>query len=281
MQDHEKYGQQVLQYETKRATIYLEMAGISILILAVFGIAVSMFLDPGFWQLPPADPISKYLPAGITLICLVWAFIIPRLPKLLRTEGAIYESGIVLSPEWGTWPNTRMLECSFDEITGIQQYIVRKYFLSFAPWGKHNAFIIHLKKQYTAYTGNNPIKTQQMNNIRYNFTGIYPDTFLIEFFHHYTNHLIKDLTIENIKQADLSFGKNLRLTEGQLIYRGSQVVLPLDEVSRVTDDRLPFMDSKINIRSINDRGEEKKTISIPITEVMNVDALYYIIYKLT
>jgi hypothetical protein len=120
-----------------------------------------------------------------------------------------------------------------------------------------------------------------MNNIRYNFTGIYPDTFLIEFFRQYTNHLIKDLTIENIKQADLSFGKNLRLTEGQLIYRGSQVVLPLDEVSRVTDDRLPFMDSKINIRSINDRGEEKKTISIPITEVMNVDALYYIIYKLT
>jgi hypothetical protein len=127
-----------------------------------------------------------------------------------------------------------------------------------------------------------------MNRDEYGLAFIYPTEFLENFLDRYTNYLVKDLTKENVEQADISFGKNLELNNGQFIYKNGQTVLPLSAVSKVTADKLPFkigdslpiFDTKINLRSINDNEKEKKVISIPVDETMNVDALYYIVNNL-
>ncbi len=96
----------------------------------------------------------------------------------------------------------------------------------------------------------------------------------------YINYLVKDLTRENITQAKIAFGADLELNNGLFVYNGGQVILPLNAVSRITSDKLPLMDGKINLRSINENEKEQKTISISVKDAMNVDALYYIINNL-
>ncbi|WP_313584971.1 hypothetical protein [Lacrimispora sp.] len=140
--------------------MYFIIAGLIILIIGAFIVAGSIFFDPAFYRFAPNDPIGKYLPAGIVVLCLIWVFIIfPRLPKALQTEGTLYEKGIVLSLQRGMGQFTRDLECSFDEIKGIKHYVVRYYVNGIIPSGKNLAFFVCMKQQYQAYTGNNRIKS--------------------------------------------------------------------------------------------------------------------------
>lgn len=280
MQCHEKYGREIARYRSKSARVYLAMTGLVILLLVVLAIAAFMLVDPNFWGFARGDTVGTILPAGLIVICLIWAFyLIPKVPKALHREGVLYENGVVLSLQQGA--NRRSLACGFDEIKGIRRYTVRVWTAGVIPSKKFVRFIVVLKDKYQIYTGNSPIKAASMNRSEYNLTRMYPVGFLENFFERYTNYLIRDLTRENVMRAEMTFGPDLELNNGKFVYMGGQVVLPLSDVSRVTSDRWPFMSSKINLRSVNENEKEKKIISIPIDQVMNLDALYYIINELT
>jgi len=92
----------------------------------------------------------------------------------------------------------------------------------------------------------------------------------------FTRFIVKDLTLENIQQANISFGDFLWLQNGSFIFQkyweADRVILPLNEVAGI--DVIPGFALHIKSRDPNKQ--------ILVTQkfgrsLLNMDALYYII----
>ena len=279
MQQQGTFGKLIYQSKTNKAKTKIYVAIAFIFILAVLAVGIYMFINPELLAGEP-DEIATFLPIFMVVAPFLFALITLVAAKAAQYTRELYETGVIFKSGSGALASYEAF--AFDEILGVQHYIVRN--IDITPGmvipSKARKVTVILRNVKQLYKGDNPIKSNFQNKDRYEWSGEHPFTFLEKFIVQYTAYIVKDLNKQNIGQAEIRFGTDVMLKNGQFIYKNGEIVLPLSETSRVTSDKLPLFSSKINLRSIDESGREKKAITIPIDQAMNVDALYCIINDL-
>jgi len=104
----------------------------------------------------------------------------------------------------------------------------------------------------------------------------------------FTNHLVKDLCSKNIKQANISFGKYLKLVDGHFIYepepndnREHKMTMPFNAVTDVeVHPKVGYFLAIIGVGA--ERISDKNKVLIPkryAEHMLNLDTLYHILKK--
>jgi len=92
----------------------------------------------------------------------------------------------------------------------------------------------------------------------------------------YTEWLIqqKNITAENINTLTLSFGESFELANGRFVY--TDVLNRVSEVNLENISEIRYEENNLELCTINEKGRTKPEIKIPITDVYNLDLLFYI-----
>lgn len=195
----------------------------------------------------------------ISLLTLIFGITVRYLWRLY--SASIYENGLTLKR------NLKIIELDFNEIEGIwfASYSVNIEELSMITSSSNTAIKIFKKD------GTKPIIFRVTKFKK--FAQVFSSAF--------TKHLLKDLNYENIDQANISFGKYLKLENGNFIHQSgnekSKMVIPFDAISDI-EFKLEVITHGSLI--LKDANTPENQIIAPLEHVINLDTLYHIVKKL-
>lgn len=293
MQNHDKYGKLLEQYQARKPIMVL--IGFIAFSLVSVGAGIALqFADIEFTGedafLNTLMPIilfgSPVLFIGLGIVFM----------KLKRPVQYLYERGAVLDMGVRGVPP---IEFGIEDIKGVQYSVL-------GNGEKPKLFYVYLTDELTAKINSsyaNKFATL-VNKSDYldlaKFSEGLPWSFCGALLNLNTERHIKNLTKDNIKDARFTFHAppnaalgslletmtrmsadySLVLENGVFIYseKDKKVALPLSEVAQVTRE-IKLWDStyKVHLKSVDEQGKTTREISMGVWEVWNIDVLYYIV----
>jgi len=230
----------------------------------LFLIVGLVFIAAGIVAFMMAESDTDVLNAwGVLLGLCSIPFILRVFTSTRASEVAIYEKGFVHSR------GSQTTEFDFNDIIGIRDLTKRETWFAFIiP-------VVALKSRIVT------IEMKDRTAVKLNSTKV-PDFkhFANELNAIFTEHLISGVTKENLNQASISFGKELNLRNGQLMYSDgkSTTIIPFDDILNIE-----VSDTGHHIMLIGEEKEKKKLTRVDIlaqfaTETsLNIGALYHIV----
>ena len=258
------FGEELLQLTNTTTRVMLQrflimLPGIVFLILGVVAL-----IDPiafyGSPRLAEEDGWMTYLFFGLGG---VYSVLIPLLFKPYR-QATIYEAGLVLEKK------SKVTEIAFSDVKGIADYITR-HNVNGIPVGKTRTFSITSTDGSVVGLG------------KFTFPHGF-NHFAEELKNAHMAYLLKNLSKENIDQVQISFGDQLELQGGQLIYNQGKkkgaIEIALEDIYDIESQ-----DGVLHLLSAPS-GEKKKLLalkrkdtlaSISLQKALNLDILYFIL----
>jgi hypothetical protein len=205
----EAYGELIFQSRPNAArtvvrTLFAAIPGL-------FLVAATILPHSG-WFGPPADDFEQFMPVfsgGFGVFYLLFVCV-----ALIRQYSSdIFESGLVLKN------GRKLTPLPFSDIEGVSYDIAKFKFFGVLPLPfNYRTFTIAVKNSRTPILLG-PFRFRKFRD----FTAIMEDT--------YSKYILKDITPANLNEQKLSFGANLRLEGGKLIFKGGERVVALKNIS--------------------------------------------------
>jgi len=262
------FGNLLAERSTKKSRIVWLRVG-AIAALLALGAAGYYFINFPF---DPEDRIMGFVSLGMAvLLFLVLWFISNKIKQSVE----IYETGVMVKKGRKEHP------FHYNQISGLRDAAADDGFLVFGSFGLVGAAIAGAA---SAVASNAMDASRRRNRIRK--ISVVPNTedlkevavvntggdVLSEI---YTGWVMREkaITKESIPSLYLSFGDVLEFNQGLFTHkhRRGDIHLPLTEVTEleIRGDSLMFF-------GLNEKGKTKSLIDINITEVLNIDLLFYV-----
>ena len=177
-----------------------------------------------------------------------------------RSKAFLYEGGIVHTYA------SKVIEIDFNDVIGIRDLASKQmWFALILPIFALKSRDITIEKKDGTIIQLSKNKVADINK----FADILNSVF--------TERLLKDVTKQNLSKTTISFGKELELKDGQLLYN-DKTVIPFEEIIKIETG-----DGGHHIMLIGKEKESKKftrtdiIAMIAVDKALNIEALYRIV----
>jgi len=261
---NEKFGKLMLECKSSRGKSLKRKLMFLIPALIFFAAGTIIAINPEIGVVTEED--AQFIPAVIAAFFAVGAVcVIGALLRSKQSSIALYENGVVYVR------GPIVTEAGFDDIEGIRQ--VR----SAAAIG---GVLIRTPKALSQES----VTIRKKDGVEIVLNKAYMSDFhqfADEFSDLYIRWLVKDLTMENIADANISFGPDLELSGGQFIYthKKEKKYMPVGEVHGLeiqTDDEHNFFWLTSRVET-DKKGRPKKIAGGQTVKALNLEALYHIV----
>ena len=261
MHDESRFGNQVFECNSsmgemlKKRLLYLLPA----IVFIAAGAATSMFPEvmEGEEELMP---ILLALFFGVGII-----FVLLSILRVKSSKAVIYEDGLVHIR------SLKVTEVKFGDIKGIRDWVERTmWFAAIIPVFALKTRTITIEKKDGATIQLNKTLVPDFNRFSDKLNSVF------------TEYLFKGVTKENLNRTSISFGAELELSNGQLLYnkgkKEGKVVIPFDAILSIE-----ISSDGYYILLVGEEREKKKfkrtdiLAAIATGKALNVDAFYRIV----
>lgn len=250
MEKENLYGKHIYQNKPKKSKTIIRIILILIPVFILVPVGILGIINPEAMDISP-DSNLPHLLIGLSAFLVV--LIIVTRKNFSPYEINIFENGIILSR------NSKTIEFHFKDLDGVSYYVTKHQLNGLVNVAStQDLTIFPSQGKPIILMGQN---TQKLKETAEGLNAIY------------TNYVINNLNKENIKNQTIKFGKYLVLNNGNFIYKkGKKEIpeIPLESVSEIEGN-----DGVITLKGKSDK------ISILISESMNLDILYHIVYEVS
>ena len=254
MQSETKYGKILFHSElTSKAALAR---------IAIFFILSSIFIGLAIFTILSMESDTDVRGAWGVLFGLASIPFVSRIFASRASKATVFENGLMHSR------GSKVTDLAFEDIAGIRDLTDKTIFLALIiPVFASKSRIITIHKKDG--------KIIEINKNQARYFNDFADTFNFAF----TEHLLNGITKENIYQANISFGAQLELSNGQLKYdswgKEGEKIIPLDLVFGLQPNEngnlIMLMGEK------NEKGKAEILASIKADVALNIGALYRIL----
>jgi len=262
---NEAYGEVMFQSRPNTGRtlfwgIIILLPAVVFLVLFVIGI-----LNPDFIFTDPQDVIERSMPIIFLGLGLLWLFFGGIYVKN-QFSVDVFEYGIVVKR------GNTLFEWDYSEIRGTA-YLVKRPSILGLPIPLP---LFTTRKLTIYYMGQELELWLDIGQLRLVNHSTFVDTVQKLFFKHKT----AGVTRENINELDMYFGSKFHLTNGNLVISQglanaiSNQVIPFENITEVD---LGFTRSTVDIRGINDKGNNARLFSTEAENMHNLDILAHLV----
>jgi len=204
---------------------------------------------------------------------IAFVFLLLGIMLVKHTELSIFDEGIIFTR------GSKSEHVAFSDLEGINDTKTSTTVIVTSPaGGLVGGLIIGLLASFIPALNPHKIKLRKKDGTTIKLSKSFLHNFkeVAENLHSaYTEYLLKDLSKENLSDANISFGPQLQLRDGQLVYcknimKKSETIIPFENISNICGgaDGVVWIDGPKN-----EKGKAETLAKLSVESLLNIDAL--------